>query len=125
MICLAQINASSLLTENGPAYDRTVSAVHMSIQGYLFRLSLILIILLAFSWAKNSISLSRSPVKESWELPLHYGDEGTRTPDLLRAREALSHLSYIPVPMGLTRLELVTFPLSEGCSNRLSYRPMR
>jgi hypothetical protein len=26
-------------------------------------------------------------------------------------------------PMGLTRLELVTFPLSEGCSNRLSYRP--
>ena len=25
-----------------------------------------------------------------------YGDEGTRTPDLLRAREALSHLSYIP-----------------------------
>jgi hypothetical protein len=26
--------------------------------------------------------------------------------------------------MGLTRLELVTFPLSEGCSNRLSYRPI-
>ena len=25
-----------------------------------------------------------------------HGDEGTRTPDLLRAREALSHLSYIP-----------------------------
>jgi hypothetical protein len=25
--------------------------------------------------------------------------------------------------VGLTRLELVTFPLSEGCSNRLSYRP--
>ena len=25
--------------------------------------------------------------------------------------------------MGLTRLERVTFPLSEGCSNRLSYRP--
>jgi hypothetical protein len=24
------------------------------------------------------------------------GDEGIRTPDLLRAREALSHLSYIP-----------------------------
>jgi hypothetical protein len=29
------------------------------------------------------------------------GDEGTRTPGLLRAREALSHLSYVP----LTRLE--------------------
>ena len=53
------------------------------------------------------------------------GDEGTRTPDLLRAREALSHLSYIPVRVGLTRLELVTFPLSEGCSNRLSYRPKK
>jgi hypothetical protein len=26
--------------------------------------------------------------------------------------------------VGLTRLELVTFPLSEGCSNRLSYRPI-
>ena len=25
------------------------------------------------------------------------GDEGIRTPDLLRAREALSHLSYIPL----------------------------
>ena len=52
------------------------------------------------------------------------GDEGIRTPDLLRAREALSQLSYIPVRVGLTRLELVTFPLSEGCSNRLSYRPV-
>jgi hypothetical protein len=27
--------------------------------------------------------------------------------------------------VGLTRLELVTFPLSEGCSNRLSYRPIQ
>ncbi len=31
---------------------------------------------------------------DSWALL--YGDEGTRTPDLLRAREALSQLSYIP-----------------------------
>ncbi len=55
------------------------------------------------------------------------GDEGTRTPDLLLAKEALSQLSYIPYQivkqMGLTRLELVTFPLSEERSNRLSYRP--
>jgi hypothetical protein len=28
-----------------------------------------------------------------------------------------------PPSMGLSRLELLTFPLSEGCSNRLSYRP--
>ena len=26
--------------------------------------------------------------------------------------------------VGLTRLERVTFPLSEGCSNQLSYRPL-
>ncbi len=56
-----------------------------------------------------------------------HGDEGTRTPDLLLAKEALSQLSYIPYQivkqMGLTRLELVTFPLSEERSNRLSYRP--
>jgi hypothetical protein len=81
---------------------------------------LVLSILLAFAWAKNSISLSLGFVKR---LPI-YGDEGTRTPDLLRAREALSQLSYIPVKVGLTRLELVTFPLSEGCSNQLSYRPI-
>ncbi len=59
-------------------------------------------------------------------MPSH-GDEGTRTPDLLLAKEALSQLSYIPYQIvkqvGLTRLELVTFPLSEECSNRLSYRP--
>ena len=54
---------------------------------------------------------------------LRYGDEGTRTPDLLRAKEALSHLSYIPFKVGLTRLELVTSPLSEERSNQLSYRP--
>ena len=51
------------------------------------------------------------------------GDEGTRTPGLLRAREALSQLSYIPLKVGLSRLELLTFRLSDGCSNRLSYRP--
>ncbi len=28
------------------------------------------------------------------------GDEGTRTPDLLLAKEALSQLSYIPSPGG-------------------------
>ena len=57
------------------------------------------------------------------------GDEGTRTPDLLRAREALFQLSHIPmlqkVPVrprevGLSGLEPETFPLSEECSSRLS-----
>ena len=54
------------------------------------------------------------------------GDEETRTPDIRLAKAALSRLSYIPyllVKVGLTRLELVTFPLSEECSNQLSYRP--
>ena len=62
-------------------------------------------------------------VKRGEETPLG-GDEGTRTPDLLRAREALSHLSYIPRCVGLPGLEPGTTPLSEECSNRLSYRPV-
>ena len=50
------------------------------------------------------------------------GDEGTRTPDLLRAREALSQLSYIPSAhtVGHNGLEPLTFPLSEECSSLLS-----
>ena len=49
------------------------------------------------------------------------GAEGIRTPDLLRAKEALSQLSYGPsLQVGLSGLEPETFPLSEGCSNRLS-----
>ena len=55
------------------------------------------------------------------------GDEGTRTPGLLRAREALSQLSYIPLSVkevGLVGLEPTASPLSEERSNRLSYRPL-
>ena len=62
------------------------------------------------------------------------GDEGTRTPSLLRAREALSQLSYIPVPeaedqtcpilplptVGLPGLEPGTSVLSGPRSNQLS-----
>ena len=49
------------------------------------------------------------------------GDERTRTADLLRAREALSQLSYIPKKaMGLPGLEPGTSPLSEVCSSQLS-----
>ncbi len=59
-----------------------------------------------------------------------------RTADLLRARQALSQLSYNPtkrsqycVPLrceevvGLSRFELPTSPLSGVRSNQLSYRP--
>ena len=58
----------------------------------------------------------------------HDGADGIRTRDLLRAKEALSQLSYgpafdsltLPVSVGLSGLEPETFPLSEGCSNQLS-----
>ena len=47
-----------------------------------------------------------------------------RTADLLRARQALSQLSYSPFKMvGLGRFELPTSPLSGVRSNQLSYRP--
>jgi hypothetical protein len=53
-----------------------------------------------------------------------YGDEETRTPDLRRAKAALSQLSYIPsvLQVGLVGLEPTTSPLSEERSNRLSYK---
>jgi hypothetical protein len=121
------------LNQDGPAYRRAVlSSRYDCLTAYIpFRLVVIIRI------GKGSIPPFSLPVKR----PSLCGDEGIRTPDLLRAREALSQLSYIPVRtrlmaclttlagsvgrVGLTRLELVTFPLSEGCSNRLSYRPIR
>ena len=51
------------------------------------------------------------------------GDEGIRTPDLRRAKAALSQLSYIPGLsgiVGLSGLEPETLPLSEARSNQLS-----
>ena len=49
-----------------------------------------------------------------------------RTADLLRAKQALSQLSYGPNEVvGLSRLELPTSPLSGVRSNQLSYRPSR
>ena len=49
-----------------------------------------------------------------------------RTADLLRAKQALSQLSYSPVieVVGLSGLEPPTSPLSGVRSNHLSYRPM-
>ena len=58
------------------------------------------------------------------------GAEEDRTPDLLRARQALSQLSYGPnfiimgrAMVGLGGLEPPTSPLSGVRSNHLSYRP--
>ena len=52
-----------------------------------------------------------------------------RTADLLRAKQALSQLSYSPMRnfrelVGLSRFELPTSPLSGVRSNQLSYRPI-
>ena len=58
------------------------------------------------------------------------GAKEDRTPDLLRAKQALSQLSYGPgkptdhqIMVGLGRFELPTSPLSGVRSNQLSYRP--
>ena len=52
------------------------------------------------------------------------GARRDRTADLLRARQALSQLSYGPKQVvGLGRFELPTSPLSGVRSNQLSYRP--
>jgi hypothetical protein len=55
------------------------------------------------------------------------GDEETRTPDPLLAKEMLFQLSYVPVLAGLVRrvvgvsgLEPETSALSGQCSNQLS-----
>ena len=62
--------------------------------------------------SKSFISLDPPPTGPG-------GDEGARTPDIRLAKAALSQLSYIP-RVGLSGLEPLTFPLSEGCSNQLS-----
>ena len=53
------------------------------------------------------------------------GAREDRTPDLLRAKQALSQLSYGPAMVGLAGVEPATSPLSGVRSNRLSYRPAR
>ena len=56
--------------------------------------------------------------------PVNGGAKRDRTADLLRARQALSQLSYGPRELvGLGRFELPTSPLSGVRSNQLSYRP--
>ena len=51
------------------------------------------------------------------------GDEETRTPDPLLAKEMLCQLSYVPPPrevVGVSGLEPETSALSGQCSNQLS-----
>ena len=49
------------------------------------------------------------------------GDEESRTPDLLLAKQALYQLSYVPMMVvGVSGLEPETSALSGQCSNQLS-----
>ena len=54
------------------------------------------------------------------------GDKRDRTADLLRAKQALSHLSYTPMlkVVGLSGLEPPTLRLSVVRSSQLSYGPI-
>ena len=54
------------------------------------------------------------------------GDNRNRTDDLLRAKQALSHLSYTPkrALVGQSGLEPPTSRLSVVCSSQLSYWPI-
>ena len=54
------------------------------------------------------------------------GDNRNRTDDLLRAKQALSHLSYTPkrALVGQSGLEPPTSRLSVVCSSQLSYWPV-
>ena len=51
------------------------------------------------------------------------GGDRNRTCDILRARQALSQLSYTPKMVGLAGLEPATSRLSVVCSSQLSYKP--
>jgi hypothetical protein len=57
-------------------------------------------------------------------IPGDGGDEETRTPDPLLAKEMLCQLSYVPLPranvVGVSGLEPETSALSGQCSNQLS-----
>ena len=61
--------------------------------------------------------------KGDWRSGSVGGDEETRTPDPLLAKEMLCQLSYVPLPVevvGVSGLEPETSALSGQCSNQLS-----
>ena len=57
---------------------------------------LIYVLCARFSNLKTSCKTSEVQLHRKAARDEAHGDEGTRTPDLLLAKEALSHLSYIP-----------------------------
>jgi hypothetical protein len=85
-----------------------------------------------FFFARGSGHFAR-PVSLSPLLFAWCGDEGTRTPDPLLAKQVLYQLSYIPVvglfgcvlSVGVPGFEPGTSALSELRSSQLSYTPAR
>lgn len=76
---------------------------------------------------KVLVFLLKPPLSEFFLISLAFlsdigGAKEDRIPDLLRAKQALSQLSYGPM-VGLNGLEPSTSPLSGVRSNQLSYRP--
>ena len=72
---------------------------------------------LTASFAASTIAQAHRFVKSGRQA--HGGDEGIRTPDLLRAREALSQLSYIPSGPSVKW----SIGQEKASSNRLTIRP--
>jgi hypothetical protein len=91
--CLPESRDSSHLTQNGPAYRRAVNSLQ-----YVELETIRLRVLLPFNHIPRLIKGEEQYITFAGfcQAPV-CGDEGIRTPDLLRAREALSHLSYIPI----------------------------
>ena len=66
-----------------------------------------------------------SPIELHPLIPEDGGNNRDRTGDLLLAKQALSHLSYIPnivILVDLAGFEPATPRLSSVCSNQLSYK---
>jgi hypothetical protein len=101
---------SSLTIKNCKSINSTLCALYLSIS-CLLQISMQL--------SKNSVRTHQVRSYKSG------GGERDRTDDLLRARQALSQLSYTPdYLVGLDGLEPSTSRLSVVCSSQLSYRPL-
>ena len=86
-----------------------------------------LAVLPAVRWSVTSVEGTDQGIDRSvkWRRRRDGGDEETRTPDPLLAKEMLYQLSYVPEPpegrmVGVSGLEPETSALSGQCSNQLS-----
>lgn len=126
----AQASPVRLLALVSSYGDRTPASCFQLMRTFCLRFFYLLVI--AYSVVNVSQDASASCLRECSSLPLGNSSRfraalaslcpaSPARGDFARNRPSMRALARLPV--GLTRLELVTFPLSEGCSNRLSYRP--